>query len=104
MNTEHASTSPAAPAVAGTGRIPSARPKRSSRPRRLPLARLLGMADRYRAENAVRQAAEIYFEIIERHPGNATARQAQERLMDMAERYEQSGRRHEARAIYERLM
>ena len=68
------------------------------------LERLLKMADRYCAENALRQAIEIYLELAEVHEGTPEARKALERLMRIAEQYECTGERRQARGIYERLL
>jgi len=61
------------------------------------------MADRYLAENALRQALEMYFEMLEKRNDIGTAKQARERLMGIAEEWELAGKRRQARAIYERM-
>ena len=65
---------------------------------------LMEVADRYCAENATRQAVEIYFELAEDHAGTAQARHARERLMGIAAQYERAGGRRQARGMYERLL
>ena len=68
------------------------------------LTRLLKIADGYRAEKALRQAIEIYFELAENHPATPAAQQAQKRLTEIGEQYERSGEFRQARGIYERLL
>jgi tetratricopeptide (TPR) repeat protein len=68
------------------------------------LDRLLAMADTYRAGGHLRQAIELYFSVVEGHLHTAQAGRAFGRLMEIAERYEEAGERHEARSIYERLL
>ena len=65
---------------------------------------LMEVADRYCAENATRQAVEIYFELAENHAGTSQAQHARERLMEIAAEYERAGGRRQARGIYERLL
>jgi hypothetical protein len=68
------------------------------------LDRLLGMAHRYRSEGNLRQAMEMYWALLENHPGTAQAQGARVSLLDQAEAYERDGARHVARAVYERLL
>ncbi len=68
------------------------------------LTRLLKIADGYHAENAPRQAIEIYFELVENYPSTLEAKQAQRRLTEIGEQYEQSGEFRQARSLYERLL
>ncbi len=68
------------------------------------LTRLLKIADSYHAENAPRQAIEIYFELVENHPDTPEAQQAQRRLTEIGEQYEQSGGFRQARSLYQRLL
>jgi hypothetical protein len=65
---------------------------------------LLGMADRYRADNLLRQAAEIYFQVVDRYVGAPESSRARQRLLEIAEHYENIGAPHQARGIYERLL
>jgi len=68
------------------------------------LDRLLGMAHRYRSEGNLRQAMELYWNVLENHPGTAQAEGACVSLLDQADAYERDGARHVARAVYERLL
>jgi len=68
------------------------------------LDRLLGMAHRYRSEGNLRQAMEMYWALLENHPGTAQAQGARVSLLDQAEAYERDGAKHVARAVYERLL
>ena len=68
------------------------------------LAHMLEMADRYQAENALQQATEMYFELVECHGNTREARRARARLMKIADGYERDGKLHMARSIYERLL
>ena len=78
------------------------RPKTEIRPE--VLVCLMELADRYRAENSIRQAMEIYFELVEDYDDTPQAQQARDRLMEIAEEYECAGKRHHARGMYERLL
>lgn len=68
------------------------------------LDRLLEMADAYRADHALQHAIELYFALVERHGDAPQAVRARERLVAIADREDAAGRRHQARAIYERLL
>lgn len=68
------------------------------------LDHLLAMAQRYRGEGNVRQAMEIYWMLSEEHSDTAQGQGAQERLLELAHVYESDGYRHQARAVYERLL
>jgi Tfp pilus assembly protein PilF len=68
------------------------------------LDRLLGMAHRYHSEGNLRQAMEMYWDLLENHPSTAQAQGARVSLLDQAEAYERDGARHVARAVYERLL
>lgn len=68
------------------------------------LTRLLKIADGYRAENALRQAIEIYFELVEHYPSTPEAREAWQRLTKIGEQYERSGEFRQARSLYQRLL
>ena len=65
---------------------------------------LMAVAERYHAENAIRQAMEMYFEMVENYEGTPQAKQARKRLMEIAAHYEHAGQPHHARGIYERLV
>lgn len=68
------------------------------------LKRLLRMADEYRANDGLRQAMEMYFELAEAHEDTPEGIQAAARLLDIAERFERDGKARQARAMYERLL
>ena len=68
------------------------------------LTRLLKIADSYLRENAFRQAIEIYFELVEKHPNTPEAEQARQRLAEIGEYYERWGEFRQARSLYERLL
>ena len=68
------------------------------------LDHLLAMAQRYQSEGNLRQAMAIYWELSEDHFETEQGLEAQGRLFDMAGYFENDGSRHQARAIYERLL
>ena len=68
------------------------------------LSRLLRMADGYRGSGSPKQAIEMYFELAERNAESLEGRQASDRLVEIAEEYEQQGMARQARSIYERLL
>jgi hypothetical protein len=68
------------------------------------LNRLLRMADGYRRGGSPKQAIEMYFELAERNAESLEGRQASDRLLEIAEEYEQQGLARQARSIYERLL
>jgi tetratricopeptide (TPR) repeat protein len=68
------------------------------------LNRLLKMADGYQAANALHQAAEMYFELVDRHPDTLEAVQARKCLIGLGENYERKGELRQARSIFERLL
>jgi hypothetical protein len=65
---------------------------------------LLGMADRYRADNLLCQAVEMYFSVVDRYVGAPESSLARQRLLEIAEHYESIGALHQARGIYEQLL
>jgi hypothetical protein len=68
------------------------------------LAMLLRIADGYKASNNIRQATELYFDILDKHGHLDAASVAHERLLEIAELYERKGELRQARALAERLM
>ncbi len=68
------------------------------------LDRLLAMANRYQRGGEVRQAAEMYWMLLEDHAGTPQAAAAHTHLLGLAEGYEAEGKQRMARAMYERLM
>jgi len=47
---------------------------------------------------------DLYWYVLENHPGTAQAEGACVSLLDQADAYERDGARHVARAVYERLL
>ncbi|WP_372609673.1 tol-pal system YbgF family protein [Halomonas sp.] len=90
------------PAIAPTGGAEEAAGDSSVNGRMLD--RLLGMARGYHSEGNLRQAMEMYWTLLENHPGTSQAQGARVSLLDQAEAYEREGARHVARAVYERLL
>ena len=84
--------------------VPDSDPAQPSGPDPRLLDHLLKMADDYRAEDALRQAMEIYFELAEAHPDTPQGEQARKWLIALAEHYEHVGAPRQARSIYERLL
>ncbi len=68
------------------------------------LGRLLTMAHRYRSEENIQQATEIYWTLAEDYPGTAEADAARAVLLELAEGYERDDAPHMARSMYERLL
>ncbi len=68
------------------------------------LALLMSMADAYRESGSLRQAIEIYFELMREHGETPQGHRAEERLFDVARFYERSGELRQARGIYEQLL
>ena len=66
--------------------------------------RIMGMAERCLADNLLRQAAEMYFEVVGRYAGAPESARAHEQLLEIAEHCEDIEAPHEARGIYERLL
>ena len=67
--------------------------------------RLLSMADHCMRDRQLRQAREMFFEILDR-PGAADSEMEHARrcLMEIAQHYERTGNPHQARGIYEQLL
>jgi len=72
--------------------------------RRRLLDHLLGMADMYADNGSLRQAIELFFELVSDHEGTDHALLAGDRLMAIAQVYKDHGELHMARGIYERLL
>jgi hypothetical protein len=68
------------------------------------LENLIGMADLYARNGSVRQAMELYFELVIEHDGSDQSILAYDRLVAIAQRYECRGELRQARGIYERLL
>lgn len=75
----------------------------SPQPKRL-LSHLLGMADMYARNGSLRQAIELYFELVNDYDGTDQALLASDRLMTIAQHYEDNRELRLARGIYERLL
>jgi pentatricopeptide repeat protein len=73
-------------------------------PRSRALHRLLAMADSYLREGSIRQALEMYYDMMNRHPETAEALQAEERILEVARLHEEAGEFHNARAIYDQMV
>ena len=67
------------------------------------LGRLLAMAHRYRSEENLWQATELYWTLAEDYPGTPQADAAKTILLGLADGYERN-ERHMARSMYERLL
>ena len=68
------------------------------------LGRLLAMAHRYRSEENLQQATELYWTLAEDYPGTPQADAARAVLLELAEGYERDEALHMARSMYERLL
>lgn len=66
--------------------------------------RLLAMAYRYQDEGNLRQAADIYWTLVDVHRINPQVEAARAQLLQIADDHERNNARHAARSIYERLM
>jgi hypothetical protein len=67
------------------------------------LDHLFAMAQRYRSEGRIRESMDILWTLSNDHSETPQGRGAQDGLLELADRYETDGARHQARAIYERL-
>jgi hypothetical protein len=63
----------------------------------------MGMAERYLADNLLRQAAEMYFEVVGSYTSTPESARARRQLIEIAEHYEDIAAPCQARGIYERL-
>ncbi len=68
------------------------------------LDHFLKMGDDYGRDGSVRQAIELYFDLVNNHDGTDQAVVACDRLMMIAQQYEDNGELHLARGVYERLL
>ena len=68
------------------------------------LGRLLAMAHRYRSEENLQQATELYWTLAEDYQGTPQADAARAVLLELAEGYERDEALHMARGMYERLL
>lgn len=84
-------------------RVP-VKPASSAGANQVLFGRLLAMAQRYRNEGKLQEAMDLYWELVEDHPGIAEAGAANAVLLDLAANYERDEAPHMARSIYERLL
>ncbi len=68
------------------------------------LDHLLGMARQYAHNGSLRQAIELFFEVLSDHDGTPQACEAEEHLLAIAQHYEDQGELRLARGLYERLL
>ncbi|MEK7875839.1 MAG: hypothetical protein AAB325_06605 [Pseudomonadota bacterium] len=68
------------------------------------LRRLLAMAHRYRSQENLQQATELYWTLAEDYPETPQADEARAVLLELAEGYERDEALHMARSMYERLL
>ena len=68
------------------------------------LEHLASMADQYARDGSVRQAIELYFELVTDHAGTDQAVHAGDQLLAIAQQYDGPRRTAQARGIYERLL
>ncbi|WP_165227587.1 tetratricopeptide repeat protein [Aquisphaera insulae] len=68
------------------------------------LDHLLGMARQYARNGSIRQAIELFFEVVADHAGTSQAVDAEEHLLAIAQHYEDQGELRQARGLYERLL
>ena len=100
----HAANASTTSVVEAPPQLSQADSKRGAQLRSRALERAMGMAERYLADNLLRQAAEMYFEVVGRYAGAPESARAHEQLLEIAEHYEDIEAPHEARGIYERLL
>ena len=92
---------PPAPATLGAGVAAPQPPPGGS----LVADRLMNMADHCLQNHLLRQAAEMYFAVLDRRgAGVPETEHARRRLLEIAEYYEGTGNPHQARGIYEQLL
>ena len=84
-------------------RVP-ANPEASAGANQMLFVRLLGMAQRYRSEGKLQEAMELYWELVEDHPGTAEAGAANAVLLDLAANYERDEATHMVRSFYDLLL
>lgn len=102
---EPAAKAPERVEAAGVAQVGRTLASEETRPvDRAVLERLLAMANACRSEGRHRQAMELYWELAEDYPGTPQSDAARAVLLDLASGYEDSGARHMARSIYERLL
>ena len=93
-------TQVAPPAVAPVAAAPPAPPAEHPI-----MDRILTMADHCLHSHLLRQAAEMYFEVLDRQGvSDHETEHARRCLIDIAEYYERTGSPHQARGIYEHLL
>jgi hypothetical protein len=65
---------------------------------------LLKIADNYRAQNQIRQAIEMYFDLLAKYGHVPEVSRVRDRLLSIAEEYETKGDFRQARSLCERLL
>lgn len=68
------------------------------------LDQLLALARHYLQSGSRRQAMDIFWSLLHRHPQTTQARGAAEELLQLARRYEHEGMTQIARDIFDRLL
>ncbi|MFO0891268.1 MAG: hypothetical protein U0790_19255 [Isosphaeraceae bacterium] len=92
------------PPVVLPSRPPAAEHPEEDHHRGRVLDHLIGMAEMYARGGALRQAIELYFEVLGDHGGTPQAGEAEDRLLAIAQHYEDQREFRLARGIYERLL
>ena len=96
----HVATAAAPPTVGAVAAVPQPPPSETP-----VMERILNMADRCLRDHLLRQAAEMYFEVLDHQDaGISEAEHARRCLIEIAEFYERTGNPHQARGIYEQLL
>jgi tetratricopeptide (TPR) repeat protein len=85
-------------------RMPQSEDEPLSPQRMRVLDHLLSMADQYSRIGSIRQAIELYFELVTDHPDTEQAAHAGDQLLVIAQHYTDRGELRQARGIYERLL
>ncbi len=57
----------------------------------------------YQEQGNVNQATYAYFDVLDRHPEAKEAREAHDRLLKIAQGYEENGQLHMAKHLYQRI-
>jgi len=57
----------------------------------------------YQEQGNIHQAIYVYFNVIDRHAGTKEAQEASDRLLKIAQEYEQNGQLYMAKHLYQRI-
>lgn len=68
------------------------------------LSHLLAMAQKYQRLGQIRQAMDLYWELVDDYPESEAGNVARTTLLELAQRFERGGKLHVAREIYEHLL